>query len=161
MSDRDDNVAVFEFDFDPIFRFAAMPFGIRDDTTGVGVTETVLRIRFGPWALRTPLANVVSAEVTGPYAWPKVIGPPHLSMADRGVTFATNRDEGVCVRFERPVRAIDPLGVIRHPGVTVTVVGAASLAELLDRERQDTHRVHAEPGRHRSDRHGTVTPRVG
>ena len=52
---------------------------------------------------------------------PVYAGPPHLSLADRGITFATNRQRGLCIRLHRPHPAIDPLGLIRHPGVTVTV----------------------------------------
>ena len=32
-----------------------------------------------------------------------------------------NPDEGVCIRFAEPVRGMDPMGKIRHPGLTVTV----------------------------------------
>jgi hypothetical protein len=84
--------------------------------------------------VRTGLANVAGAEVTGPYAWPKVIGPPHLSFADRGLTFATNPEQGTCIRFRDPVPGIDPIGVLRHPSLTVTVADAPALAELLDRD---------------------------
>jgi hypothetical protein len=70
--------------------------------------------------------------VTGPYAIPKVIGPPHLSFGDRGLTFASNPDAGTCVRFHQPVAGIDPFGLLRHPGLTVTVEDPEALAGLLD-----------------------------
>jgi hypothetical protein len=87
--------------------------------------------RFGRWRVDTPLGNVASAELTGPYRpWMKVIGP-HLSLADRGLTFGTNTDAGVCLRFHRPVAGLDPLGVIRHPGLTLTIEDPAGLAALF------------------------------
>ena len=90
-------------------------------------------MRFGPWSLRTPLANVAGVDLTGGYAFIKTAGPPHLSLSDRGVTFATNGDRGVCVKFHEPVRGIDPTGRIVHPGATMTVVDPDGLAALLQR----------------------------
>ena len=46
------------------------------------------------------------------------VGP---SLADRGVTFATNSRRGLCVSFVEPVHGIEPTGVLRHPAATVTV----------------------------------------
>lgn len=75
--------------------------------------------------MATPLDNVVGAEVTGPYRLVKVAGPPHLSLRDRGITFATNRARGTCIRFREPV------GLLRHPAATVTVAAPDALAEAL------------------------------
>jgi hypothetical protein len=61
----------------------------------------------------------------------KVFGPPHLSIADRGLTFATNARRGVCIRFHHPVAGIEPLGVVRHPGLTVTVDDPEGLVDAL------------------------------
>ncbi len=140
--------AVFPFRFHPLFAAADLPLGVRDDTCHVRVADEGLSVAFGPWKVHTPLSNVVAASVTGPYRWPKVIGPPHLSLSDRGLTFATNADEGVCIGFARPVTGIDPWGIVRHPALTVTVAEPAALAELLDRDEAREDRVHvhlAEP----------------
>lgn len=134
--------AVFPFGFHPLFAAAALPLGVRHDTCHVQVADDGLSADFGSWRVRTPLSNIVAASVTGPYSWPKVIGPPHLSLSDRGLTFATNPDEGVCIRFARPVTGIDPWGVVRHPALTVTVAEPAALAELLDRDDRREDRVH-------------------
>lgn len=92
-----------------------------------------LEVKFGPWRVRTPLTNVVGTETTGPYQWFKVIGPAHLSFADRGLTFATNGERGVCICFAEPVRGMDPMGALRHPGLTVTVADVEGLVRLLGR----------------------------
>ncbi|MBA2438430.1 MAG: hypothetical protein H0V52_08805, partial [Acidimicrobiia bacterium] len=49
----------------------------------------------------TPLDNVKGSQVTGPYATLLVIGPARLSIADRGLTFATNARRGLCIRFRQ------------------------------------------------------------
>jgi hypothetical protein len=101
-------------------------------TSAVEVVDGELHIRFGPWSLRTPLDNVLSAEITGPYSYAKVAGPAHLSLADRGVTFATSTKRGVCIRFREPVAALVPGRVLRHPGATVTVDHPEHLVALLN-----------------------------
>jgi hypothetical protein len=121
----------FEFEFDSLYRRVAMAWGVTPDRAFVRVTGEELLVRFGPWSLRTPRSNVVGTEVTGPYAVPKTIGPARLSLADRGVTFATNARRGLCVRFREPVRGIDPLGLVRHPGMTVTVRDVDGLRAAL------------------------------
>jgi hypothetical protein len=115
----------YAFEFDPLFLPFAAPLGVMPWTTGVSVEDDVLRIRFGLWHLETPVDNIEAAEVTGPYNLLKVVGPPHLSFKDRGLTFATNRRAGVCLRFREPV------GRLRHPAVTVTVDAPAALAERV------------------------------
>lgn len=111
----------FPFRFAPVYRIAAVPFFIRPATTGVQLQDGMLRARFGPWRLQTGLDNVAGTTLTGPYGLLRTVGPAHLSLADRGVTFATNRDRGVCITFRAPVRCLDPTGRLRHPALTVTV----------------------------------------
>jgi hypothetical protein len=129
-------LAHFPFRFDWRYRLAGLPLGITPGRALVTVDTRggsgVLYVRFGLWALRTPLSNVVDTSVTGPFALPKTIGPPHLSLSDRGLTFATSSDVGLCISFAEPVAAIEPLGVLRHPALTVTVADVHGLAEMLD-----------------------------
>lgn len=133
---------IIPFRFHPAFKPAARVFGVRPDTARVELDDHHLVARFGPWRVRTELDNVVSAVVSGPYAWPKVIGPARVSLRDRGLTFGTNPDAGVCIAFARPVAGLDPLGLLRHPSLTVTVDDGAALAELLDRSSHDERRTH-------------------
>ncbi len=118
----------FEFAFSPSYRLAAAPFGVLPATSWVEVAEGELRARFGPWRLRTPLDNIAGTEITGGYGFLRTAGPAHLSFADRGVTFATNGDRGLCVRFVEPVRVLFPL---THPGATLTVADPEALARAL------------------------------
>lgn len=122
------------FDFDPAYRLPALLFGIVPATAWVEADEAArtLTARFGPWRLRTTLDNVAGAQRTGDFAFLKTAGPAHLSLADHGVTFATNGRDAVCVRFHDPVRVLDPTGRLRHPGATLTVADPAALLTTLE-----------------------------
>ncbi len=138
-------VHVHRFSFTPAFRAAALPFGVVPGNCRVELIGPHLSVHFGPWSVSTPLANVNRAQVTGPYSWVKVIGPAHLSMVDRGLTFASNPHVGVCIGFVEPVTGIDPWGMLRHPGLTVTVADpdrlvadiSAAIANVEDLERDE------------------------
>jgi len=85
--------------------------------------------------LRTTISNVSDTEITGHYSIPKTIGPPHLSLADRGITFATNPHAGLCVRLRHAVPAIEPFELIRHPAFTVTVADIDGLHAAMETRR--------------------------
>ena len=121
----------FTFDFADRYRLPARLFGVTEHSASVVVAAGELICRFGPWSLRTSLLNVRDVSVTGPYSWLKTAGPARLSLADRGITMATNDIRGVFVQFRRPVAGIDPLGLIRHPNLTVTVADCAGLSRAL------------------------------
>jgi len=114
-------MARFPFRFELPYRVAAAPFGVTPRTAWTEVADGTLHVRFGPWSVTTPLDNVAGVEETGPFGFLKTAGPAHLSFGDRGLTFATNGQRGLCMRFVEPVGGIDPFGRIRHPGLTVTV----------------------------------------
>lgn len=63
--------------------------------------------------------------------FPRFSGQARLAITDRGLTFATNGDRGVLISFSTPVRGLDPLGILRHPELTVTVADVDRLAALL------------------------------
>ena len=107
-------------------------FGAGPGTAWVLLDGDRLEIRFGLWVLRTPLANVAGAEVTGPYSTVKALGV-RLSAVDRGITFGTTGARGACLRFTDPVPAADPFGLLRHPGATVTVVDPEGLVAAVRR----------------------------
>ena len=75
---------------------------------------------FGPWVCHTATSNVGAVSLTGPYHWYRAIGP-RLSLADHGLTFGTTTTRGVCLQLRDPVPGIDPLGLIRHPNLTLTI----------------------------------------
>ena len=141
------SAARIPFAFDTRYRIAARAFGVTPDNAYLELDDDRLVARFGPWLVDTPRSNIAGAGVTGPYSLLRTIGPAHLSLADKGLTFASNDRAGVCIEFREPVPGIDPLGTIRHPGLTVTVADPEALVSELttdapirrtDLERQET-----------------------
>lgn len=83
----------FEFRFTRPYRIGGLPFGITPATCEVRVGAGLLSARFGPWHVETALRNIADLTITGPYTLLKTIGPVHMSLADKGLTFATDPDE--------------------------------------------------------------------
>jgi len=106
-------------------------FRVTPENAWVEVGDETFEARFGPWRVSTPLTNITDVDVTGPYAFWKTAGPARLAVTDRGLTFATNGDRGVLILFETPVRGLEPLGILRHPELTVTVADVDGLADVL------------------------------
>jgi hypothetical protein len=123
-------VSSWDFAFDRVSGPLLRLLGVSPANSGVRIADGVFDVQFGPWRLRTPTANVAGATVTGPYSWVRSVGP-HLSLSDRGVTFGTNADRGVCVCFDAPVPALLPVRALRHPAITVTVADPEGLAAYL------------------------------
>jgi hypothetical protein len=125
-------MTTFAFEWDLQYRFAALPFGITTGNARVEVTPSEFVVRYGLWTLKSALTNIVGTEESGGYAFVKTAGPPHLSLADHGISFATNGRKGLCIQFREPVAGIDPTGRIKHPAATVTVADIEGLARALD-----------------------------
>lgn len=121
----------FEFDFDDRYRLLLRGIGVTENTALVTVSDEELRVRFGPWTLSTPMANVTGVERSGDYQWFKAIGA-RGSFADGGVTFGTNSRAGVCATFAEPVPALVG-ALLKHPGMTVTVADPEGLAAAIER----------------------------
>ena len=117
----------FEMAFDPRFRLPLAALGVTPATAHVTVTPDRLVACFGPWICRTTPANVRAVRLTGPYHWYRAIGP-RLSLTDHALTFGTTTMRGVCLLLREPVPGIDPFGMIRHPGLTVTVADSQRFA---------------------------------
>lgn len=124
----------FDFDWQPGYRRVARLFGVTPRRAWVEVDDVQLTVRFGWWTLSSTLDNVAGTDITGPYVFAKTAGPPHLSFADRGITFATNGQRGLCVSFRDAVPGIDPTRRIRHPAATLTVADVDGLAAAVARD---------------------------
>jgi hypothetical protein len=110
----------FPFDMPRRFRPMLALLGVTPTTAFVDLTEERLLARFGPWVCQTSTGNIVDVRQTGPYRVLRAIGP-RLSVTDRGLTFGTTTAGGVCLLFGEPVPGLDPLGLVKHPDLTVTV----------------------------------------
>jgi hypothetical protein len=125
----------FDFEFDPAYRLAARPFGITPERAWVQIDGEHLIANYGPWRLRTTLANISGVAITGPYRFYRTAGPARLGVTDGGLTFASNGRRGVLLSFHTRVPAIDPLRLIRHPELTVTVADVHGLVGALSAGR--------------------------
>ncbi|MHB1808484.1 MAG: hypothetical protein ACYCU0_04225 [Solirubrobacteraceae bacterium] len=120
--------------FDPRYRALGRLFGVTPERAWVTLNRVELAARYGPWRVRTPLSNIAGARLTGPYLLVKTAGPARLGIADRGLSFTSNGERGVELRFHRKIAGIDGLGLVKHPNLTLTVEEPERLLELL-RER--------------------------
>lgn len=125
----------FAFRFTPAYRLAARPFGITPERAWVQIEGEQLTANYGPWRLRTTRGNISRVTITGPYRFERTAGPARLGITDGGLTFASNGQEGVLLSFHKRVPAIDPLGLVRHPELTVTVADAHGLVDALEATR--------------------------
>jgi hypothetical protein len=121
----------FDFRFARAYRLAARPFGVTPERAWVQIDDEHVLANYGPWRLRTTLANIERVAITGPYAFYRTAGPARLGITDGGLTFASNGEQGVLLSFRERVPAIDPLGLIRHPELTVTVADVHGLVSAL------------------------------
>jgi hypothetical protein len=125
----------FDFRFAPAYRLAARPFGITPQRAWVQIDDEHLLANYGPWRLRTTLANISRVAITGPYRFYRTAGPARLGITDGGLTFASNGEQDVLLSFRQRVPAIDPLRLIRHPELTVTVADVHGLVSALGADR--------------------------
>ncbi|TPG28095.1 hypothetical protein [Mycolicibacterium hodleri] len=123
----------FAFRFARSYQLAAFPFGVTPSTCDVQLGDDRLVARFGPWRTEILLQHITNVSITGPYGFVKTAGPPHLTFGDRGLTFATNGDRGVFIEARVPFRGIEPIGVLRHPNLTITVADCDALSSALRR----------------------------
>ncbi len=128
----EDPVDQFEMAFDPRFRLPLAALGVTPSTAHVTIGPDRLVACFGPWVVRTRPSNVRAVCLTGPYRSYRAIGA-RLSAADRGLTFGSAVARGVCLLFREPVHGLDPLGLLRHPGLTVTVAQPEAFATAVRR----------------------------
>jgi hypothetical protein len=126
------SVEQFEFEFEPRFRPLLALFGVTPGTAHVTLTPERLMARFGPWSCESPIANVVQVCATGPYRWYTAIGA-RGSFVDRGLTFGTTTEGGVCVLFREPVAGLLPFDSLRHPGITLTLAEPGQFMASLRR----------------------------
>lgn len=103
-------------------------FGVRDGNAYVDLGET-LDARFGWARLQTPVENIKSWRIEGPWLWVTAIGV-RMSLRHRDITFAGTPRGGVRLDFRERVPA---MRFFKVPALYVTVGDiegfAAALAE--------------------------------
>ena len=87
-----------------------------------------LDVHFGRLRLQTPIANIASWQIEGPFRWITAIGV-RRSVRHGDVSFAGSPHGGVRIDFKEPV----PWGFMRVPAIYVGVDDLAGLAAELAR----------------------------
>jgi hypothetical protein len=100
-------------------------FGVRPGNAYVDL-DGELDARFGFFRIRTPLTNVVSWRIEGPWLWITAIGV-RTNLLHRDVTFGGSPHGGVRLDFREAV----PFGFLRIPALYVTVDDLEALADAL------------------------------
>ena|SRR5438128_1353735 len=105
--------------------FLRLLFGVQDDNAYVDL-DGELDARFGRSRLRTPIANIASWRIEGPWLWITAIGI-RTSVRHRDVTFGGSPHGGVRLDFRERVR----FGFLDIPALYVTVDDLEGLAAAL------------------------------
>jgi hypothetical protein len=87
-----------------------------------------LDVHFGRFRLRTPIVNLASWRIEGPWLWVTSIGI-RRSVRNGDVSFAGSPHGGVRIDFHKPV----PWGIFKVPAVYVGADDLEALADELSR----------------------------
>ncbi len=104
-----------------------MFFGVRPDNAWVELDDH-LDVRFGWYRFRTPIANLASWRIEGPFRWITAIGV-RTSIRHRDVTFGGSHHGGIRIDFREPVK----WGLLRVPAIYVPADDLEGLAAELAR----------------------------
>jgi hypothetical protein len=99
----------------------------RPETSYVDVNDE-LDVRFGRFRLATPIANIASWRIEGPFRWITAVGV-RRSVRHADVSFAGSPHGGVRIDFKERV----PWGFLRVPAIYVGVDDLEGLAAELAR----------------------------
>jgi hypothetical protein len=102
-----------------------MFFGVRPDNAWVDIEDDI-EVRFGWYRFRTPMSNVASWRIEGPFRWITAIGV-RASIRHRDVTFGGSPHGGVRIDFREPVK----WGLLRVPAIYVPADDLDALAAEL------------------------------
>ena len=100
-------------------------FGVRGGNAYVDL-DGELDARFGFFSVRTPVSNIASWRIEGPWLWITAIGV-RMSIRHRDVTFGGTNRGGVRIDFKERVR----LGFLGIPALYVTVEDLEGLTLAL------------------------------
>jgi len=102
-------------------------FGVRGvENAFVDLDQTTITARFGWFEISTPVANLATWRIEGPWLWVTAIGV-RMSIRHRDLSFAGSPRGGVRLDFREPVR----LGPLRPPALYVGVEDLEGLGAAL------------------------------
>ncbi len=106
-------------------RLVLLLFGVWSGNAYVDLGEE-LDAHFGFFRVRTPIGNLVSWRIEGPWLWITAIGV-RRSIRHHDITFGGTHRGGIRIAFRAPVRAMR----LTIPALYVTVEDLAGFAEAL------------------------------
>ena len=101
-------------------------WGVRPENAWIDLNDELVA-SFGMFTLRTPMTNVTSYRIEGPWRWITAIGP-RRSIRHGDVTFGGSHHGGVRINFREPVPWIWRL---RAPALHVPADDLEGLAAAL------------------------------
>jgi hypothetical protein len=111
--------------------FLRLFFGVQADDSWVDLgdgTDGELEVRFGWSHFRTPMANLASWRIEGPFLWITAIGV-RMSIRHHDVTFGGSPHGGVRIDFREPVHWT----IFHVPAIYVPADDLEALAAELER----------------------------
>ena len=111
--------------------FLRAAFGVRADDSWVELGDGPggeLTVQFGWTHFRTPMANVASWRIEGPFLWITAIGV-RMSIRHRDLTFGGSHHGGVRIDFTTPQR----WSIFQVPAIYVPADDLEALAAELER----------------------------
>ncbi len=102
-------------------------FGVHGaEDAWVDITDDTLTAKFGWFTASTPIANIASWRIEGPWKWITAIGV-RRSFRHADITFGGSPAGGVRLDFREPIK----VGPVRTPAVYLTVEDLTALGEAL------------------------------
>ena len=102
-------------------------FGVRGAKDAwVDLDDDTLTAKFGRFSATTPIANIASWRIEGPWKWVTAIGV-RRSFRHADITFGGSSSGGVRLDFREPIK----VGPIKTPALYVTVEDLDGLGEAL------------------------------
>jgi hypothetical protein len=102
-------------------------FGVHGDGDAwVDLGDDTLTARFGRFSAASPIANITSWRIEGPWRWITAIGV-RRSVRHADITFGGSPAGGVRLDFREPIK----VGPIRTPALYLTVEDLEGLGQAL------------------------------
>ena len=116
----------FPFRFEGLWRWGVLPFGVTPGRAWAEVDDREVRVRFGPWHVEIPLANVRRFELQGPYRWWRAVGV-RMTIGVWDLSFCSSARDGLYLELVQPMRWWG----VRHPAFTFTPADPEAFAAEL------------------------------
>ncbi len=116
----------FPFRFEGPWRWAVLPFAVTPGRAWAELDGERVRVRFGPWHVQIPVADIRRYEIQGPYRWWRALGV-RMTLGVWDLSFCSSARDGVYLELARPIRAYG----LERPAFTFTPADPDGFAAAL------------------------------